>query len=198
MISRTLAFCVPAPGGNNAPGPDWSPAISWTKVPPSTVSYAIIMVDPDSPAVYDVTAPPRGRRVNFFHWVLIDIPPTIRRLPEGADSKGIVPGGKPPGPKPYGVRGINDYTKVFAGNPRMAGNYGGYDGPCPPWNDWVVHHYHFAVYALDVARLSVSGNFTGPQALHAMQGHVLAKGEAVGIYTLNADLWPSLGVTLLQ
>jgi len=32
----------------------------------------------------------------------------------------------------YGVRGINDYTGWFAGDPEMAGNHGGYDGPCPP------------------------------------------------------------------
>ena len=32
----------------------------------------------------------------------------------------------------------------------MSGDYFGYDGPCPPWNDSIVHHYVFTVYALDV------------------------------------------------
>jgi Raf kinase inhibitor-like YbhB/YbcL family protein len=70
----------------------------------------------------------------------------------------------------------------------MAGQYGGYDGPCPPWNDERAHRYTFKVYALDVPSLNLSGAFTGPEAEAAMQGHVLAEGEAVGLYTLNPDL----------
>jgi phosphatidylethanolamine-binding protein (PEBP) family uncharacterized protein len=32
-------------------------------------------------------------------------------------------------------------------------NYGGYDAPCPPWNDARLHHYHFIVYAIDAPTL---------------------------------------------
>jgi phosphatidylethanolamine-binding protein (PEBP) family uncharacterized protein len=70
----------------------------------------------------------------------------------------------------------------------MKGDYGGYDGPCPPWNDSIVHHYHFTVHALDVESLGLSGHFGGPEALKAMEGHVLARGEWVGTYTLNPAL----------
>jgi len=45
-----------------------------------------------------------------------------------------------------------------------------------------------------VARLDLSGAFTGPDALKAMQGHVLAKGEVVGVYTLNPDVAKRLGI----
>jgi phosphatidylethanolamine-binding protein (PEBP) family uncharacterized protein len=38
----------------------------------------------------------------------------------------------------------------MAGNPDMAGQYFGYDGPCPPWNDERMHHYIFTIYALDI------------------------------------------------
>ena len=66
-----------------------------------------------------------------------------------------------PGGRRAGLRtarqGINDYTGWFAGNPAMAGDYYGYDGPFPPWNDSLVHHYVFTLYALAVARAPVEG-----------------------------------------
>ena len=93
--------------------------------------------------------------------------------------------GKAAGPTKYGLSGINDYTGWFANNSKMAGNYGGYDGPCPPWNDTRRHHYRFTVYALDVPSLGLSGTFGAPDALKAMRRHVLAKGAAVGVYVLN-------------
>ena len=43
----------------------------------------------------------------------------------------------------------------------MSGDYFGYDGPCPPWNDALVHRYVFTLYALDVATLGLQGPFTG-------------------------------------
>ena len=42
----------------------------------------------------------------------------------------------------------------------MSGDYFGYDGPCPPWNDALVHRYVFTLYALDVATLGLQGPFT--------------------------------------
>ena len=51
--------------------------------------------------------------------------------------------------------GTNDWHgKVFYDftNNDMRGDYHGYDGPCPPWNDGILHHYVFTLYALDVAR----------------------------------------------
>ena len=70
----------------------------------------------------------------------------------------------------------------------MAGSYGGYDGPAPPWNDELVHEYCFTVYALDVATLGLSGEFTAADALAAMEGHILDQASWVGTYTLNAEL----------
>jgi hypothetical protein len=70
----------------------------------------------------------------------------------------------------------------------MAGDYYGYDGPCPPWNDDLLHHYHFRVYALDVPTLGLAGKFTASAARDAMQGHVLAEAAITGTYTLNAAL----------
>ena len=65
----------------------------------------------------------------------------------------------------------------------MAGNYFGYDGPFPPFNDSLVHHYVFTLYAVSLARLPVEGNFTGQQVREALAGHVLAEATFSGTYT---------------
>ena len=70
----------------------------------------------------------------------------------------------------------------------MGGNYFGYDGPCPPWNDEILHHYVFTVYALDVPKLAVSGDFACRDALKAMEGHILDRAVLTGTYTLNPKL----------
>ena len=94
--------------------------------------------------------------------------------------------GKPGPAAPRGARqGINDYTGWFAGDKDMAGNYFGYDGPCPPWNDELRHRYVFTLYALDVAQCAVSGTFKGPDVLNAIRGHVLGQAQLTGVYSLN-------------
>ena len=67
----------------------------------------------------------------------------------------------------------------------MAGNYFGYDGPCPPWNDEIPHHYVYTLFALDVPRLTVAGVFTGADVRAAMAGHVLGLAAVTGRYSLN-------------
>jgi len=181
------AFCIPDPAQHQTSGKNVQPAISWSAGPEGTQSYAIIMVDPDVPTEFEnfnkegATLAADMKRQNFYHWVLVDIPASTTSLPAGADTGEKSP--KKLGRTEHGVRGVNDYTKFMTGD--MAGEYGGYDGPCPPWNDERMHHYTFRVYALDVPTLGLSGAFTGPDAEEAMEGHVLAQGEAVGTYTLN-------------
>jgi len=193
-IPGDFAFCIPADEGHVTMGRNRSPEIRWSGAPAGTRSYAIICHDPDVPSKPDnvnkegMTVPADLPRVDFYHWVLVDIPASTTELLAGEDSQGITPRGKRAGKTDYGVRGINNYTDWFAGDDEMKGDYGGYDGPCPPWNDEILHHYHFTVYALDVASLGLSGTFGGPEALAAMEGHVLAKGVWTGTYTLNPDL----------
>jgi Raf kinase inhibitor-like YbhB/YbcL family protein len=199
MIPNKYAFCVAAAQGHTAAGPDISPSISWSKGPRGTVSYAIILSDTDSPAEHremmnkdGVTMTAAIKRHDFYHWVLVDIPPNIRSLKEGADSNARVVHGKPATPAAAGVRGLNDYTKVTASNDAMKGKYYGYDGPCPPWNDEIVHHYHFTVYALGVKSLGLPTDFDGAAALYAMKNKILAQGEELGLYTQN----PAKGATI--
>ncbi len=193
-IPEEYAFCVPADEGHVTMGANLSPAMRWSGAPDDTKSYAIICNDPDVPSVAD-DVNQEGRiipadlpRVDFCHWVLVDVPADITSLDKGAESGGVTPGGKPHGPTGHGVRGINRYTEWFEGDEQMAGSYGGYDGPCPPWNDTILHHYVFTVYALDVVSLGLSGTFSCKEALEAMEGHVLAEGSCTGTYTLNPDL----------
>jgi len=53
-----------------------------------------------------------------------------------------------------------------------------YTGPCPPSG---AHHYHFKVYALDT-KLQLAANSGKNIVLKAIEGHILASGELVGIY----------------
>ena len=193
-IPARYAFGQPGTDSPFAPSDNVSPAIRWSNAPEGTRSFAIICQDPDVPSSgEDVnqegkTVPADLARVTFFHWVLVDIAADVSGLEEGAASRGITAGGKPAGQTEHGVTGINDYTGWFAGDPEMGGAYGSYDGPCPPWNDSIVHHYHFEVYALDVETLGLEGEFTGQDALNAMEGHILAKSSHMGTYSMNPEV----------
>jgi phosphatidylethanolamine-binding protein (PEBP) family uncharacterized protein len=70
----------------------------------------------------------------------------------------------------------------------LAGQYFGYDGPFPPFNDSLVHHYVFTLYAVAVPRLPVEGVFTGHEVRAALAGHVLGAATFSGTYTLNHRL----------
>jgi hypothetical protein len=174
-----------------------NPHLAWSDIPAGTKSFALICHDPDVPSVGDdVNKPDREvpaslARVDFFHWLLTDLPSSITTIAEGEFSRGFTTRGKP-GPETFhGARhGVNDYTTWFAGDAAMAGSYFGYDGPFPPFNDALVHHYVFTVFALDVAKLPTlkAGAFDGAQLRAALQGHVLASASWTGTYSLNRRL----------
>lgn len=172
-----------------------NPHLQWSDAPADTRSFALICVDPDAPSKPDDVnqegreIPDTLPRVDFYHWVLIDIPAHTTQIAEGSYSKGVTPRGKA-GPLALdGTRqGLNDYTAWFASDRDMNGDYFGYDGPCPPWNDSIVHRYVFTVYALDIQELPVEGRFTAKDVLEAMQGHILDQASITGIYTLNPRL----------
>jgi len=191
-IPGELAFCVSDPATHIKLSENMNPDLRWSDLPSGTRSLALICHDPDVPSRADDvnkegrTIPASLARVEFFHWTLIDLPADTGPIARGEFSRGVTPRGKKGPAAPRGARqGINNYTQWFTGDKDMAGNYFGYDGPCPPWNDERLHHYVFTLYALDVAKLSVAGNFTGPDARAATSGHVLAQATLTGVYTLN-------------
>ena len=118
----------------------------------------------------------------------------LAQLASGLNARGIVTARGKSGPTVMradgsSVRhGLNDYTGWFAGDKDMAGNYFGYDGPCPPWNDEIPHRYVFTLHAIDVPRLPVEGMFSGADVRRALVGHVIEQASLRARYTLNPSL----------
>ena len=172
-----------------------NPHFAWSDVPAGTKSFALICHDFDVPSrgddvnKADREVPPELPRVDFFHWVLVDLPHSVREIAEGEYCRGFTARGKPGPAAPHGARqGLNDYTGWFAGDAQMGGLYFGYDGPFPPFNDSLVHHYVFTLYALAVERVAVEGAFSGPQVRTAIAAAVLAEATYSGTSTLNRRL----------
>ena len=172
-----------------------NPHLAWSDVPAGTRSLVLVCHDFDVPSRGDdVNQPDREvpsdlPRVDFFHWVLVDLPPSRAQIAEGEFSRGFTERGKAGPATLHGARqGLNDYTNWFASDEQMRGDYFGYDGPFPPFNDSLVHHYVFTLYALDLERLPVEGRFTGADVRAALAGHVLAEATHSGTYTLNRRL----------
>ncbi len=196
-IPGEYAFCVIDPASHVALSSNKNPHLAWSDLPAGTRSLALICHDRDVPSRGDdvnqegKTVPADLPRVDFFHWTLIDLPADMQAIAAGQYSSEVTPRGKS-GPAIGGGRpgrhGINDYTGWFAGDATMAGDYYGYDGPCPPWNDSIQHHYVFTLFALDIERVPVEGKFTGQQVRDAIRGHVLDEASIVGTYTLNPAL----------
>jgi Raf kinase inhibitor-like YbhB/YbcL family protein len=129
-------------------GDDVSPPLAWTGVPEGTKSLALVVDDPDAPD------PARPKRV-WVHWIVLDIPPTVTALPEGASTA-----------LPAGARmGTNDWGKTA------------YGGPCPPIGR---HRYFHKLYALDTVLGLTAPTKAALEA--AMEGHVLDRAELVGTY----------------
>ena len=173
--------------------PNRNPHLAWDAVPEGTKSFALLCIDPDAPTVSetvgrdDLEIPVEQPRGNFIHWVVADISADVREIAAGSCSDGITAHGKRNPPGPAGSRqGLNDYTGWFAGDADMGGDYCGYDGPYPPFNDLRVHRYFFRIYALDAAKLDLPPRFTAADVLRAMHGHVLGEASTHGTYTLHA------------
>ena len=196
FIPDEFAFCLPDPANHVCLGRNLNPHLAWDNAPPDTQSFALICCDPDVPSRGDDvnrddrSVPASLPRVDFFHWVLANLPAARREIRAGEFSSQVVPRGKPGPQAAHGtLQGINDYTGWFAGDHDMSGDYYGYDGPCPPWNDEIVHHYVFTLYALDIPALpSLEGKLSGAMLREAMAGHILAEASLTGRYSVNPAL----------
>lgn len=122
-------------------GADVSPPLSVVGIPEKTRTLALIVDDPDAPAG------------TWVHWVVWNIPPGTREIPENSVPEGA-------------IQGTNDFGKQK------------YGGPCPPSG---THRYFFKLYALD-APLALKPGASKGQVEEAMEGHVLARAERVGVY----------------
>ena len=117
-------------------------------------------VGPRETKTYAVTCvDPDAPKGAWTHWVLYNIPDSVTELPENISKVEAPPSG--------GRQLINSFKKM------------GYDGPCPPQGS--AHHYIFKVYALD-ASLDLKPKATRSEFEHAINGHVLAQGQLMGIH----------------
>jgi Raf kinase inhibitor-like YbhB/YbcL family protein len=140
------------PGEYSAYDQDANFDLSWTKGPAGTVSYVIIMEDPDS------KAPP----LPTLHWLVWNIPASETSLRQGLPKQERIV-------DPDGLRQ----------GPNVTGSVG-YYGPHPSTGD-KAHRYHTQIFALD-SRLELPPAADREDVLLAMKGHVLAKGELVGLF----------------
>jgi hypothetical protein len=187
-IPAEFAMGTPEGFGGNR-----NPELHWDDAPAGTRSFALLCIDTDAPTDpstvgrTDVEIPVEQPRAEFVHWVLVDLPADVRAIAAGSCSDGVTPHGKRDPKGPSGARqGLNSYTGWFAGNADMEGDYFGYDGPYPPFNDLRLHRYFFRLFALDVARLDLPERFTAADVFAAMHGHVLDEASLQGSYSLNA------------
>lgn len=147
LQSPSFSNGSPIPRKFACEGSDSSPALQWDNFPANTQSLALIVDDPDAPAG------------TWTHWVVYDLPPNARQLPEGAPKQPSLADG--------GAQGTNDFGKI------------GYGGPCPPPGK--PHRYFFKLYALN-AKLNLKPGATRAQVEQAMQDHVIGKAEWMGTY----------------
>lgn len=129
-------------------GADISPALEWADPPAKTQSFALITDDPDAPIG------------TFTHWVVYDLPASLRSLPQNFPKADETADGS--------RQGRNDFANI------------GYNGPCPPPGK--PHRYFFRLYALD-AKLNLKSGASKKEVERAIEGHLLAAGETMGRFS---------------
>ena len=147
VSSPAFAEAAPIPRAHTCDGEDASPALRWEGLPENAASLALICEDPDAP------------RGTFIHWVLWNLPPDTRELPEDLPKSAALPSGA--------KQGRNDFGSV------------GYRGPCPPPGH--PHRYYFRLFALD-AMLKGIGEASASDLRRAMERHILGAGAVMGTY----------------
>lgn len=194
QIGDGFALAVPADEGHVALASNLNPHLAWSDVPEGTRSFVVTCIDADCPSAptdvnqEDREVPSDLPRVDFTHWLLVDVPADVTEIREGSHASGVVVGGKPADSAPIGVHGQNDYTAWFHGDPDMGGTWNGYDGPAPPWNDSIPHRYRFTVTAIDVETLGLAPGFGRDALESALEGRVLDSDSITVTYALNARL----------
>ena len=147
ITSSAFAYGAEIPLKYSCDGQNVSPPLAWGEGPAATASFALIVDDPDAPSGV------------FTHWVIFNLPPDTRSLPEAVSADATLASGA--------LQGENGRGDI------------GYRGPCPPSGS--PHHYCFSLYALDKS-LNLAAGASEEQLLQAMQGHILAQSQLVGLY----------------
>ncbi|MBX3553622.1 MAG: YbhB/YbcL family Raf kinase inhibitor-like protein [Pseudolabrys sp.] len=136
--------------GFGCAGGNRSPHLAWRGAPAGTKSFAITCYDPDAPT-----------GSGFWHWLVVNIPPTVTDLAAGAGSTG--------GQLPAGALA----TRTDFGKP-------GYGGPCPPDGDH-PHRYLFTVFAVS-DMLDVAADTSAAVIGFNLHFKTLAKASIMGLF----------------
>ena len=147
-----LDHILSADYGFGCSGGNKSPQLAWSGAPDGTKSFALTVYDPDAPT-----------GSGFWHWVVVNIPPTVTELPLDA-------GNPKSNALPRGARQI----RTDFGVP-------GYGGPCPPSGDH-PHRYIFTIYAVGADQLMVGDTTTAAVVGFMLHFNTLAKAELDGFY----------------
>ena len=123
-----------------------SPPLTWAAPPRGAWSLALLCEDPDAPGG------------TFTHWIVYNLPATIRQMPEAVPAVSSLKNGA--------IQACNDFGGI------------GYGAPCPPSG---THRYFFRLYALD-SKLGPDIAMNRARLLQAMKGHILAQAELMGRY----------------
>ncbi len=146
MTSSAFPSGQAIPAQYTCDGEDISPPLSWNAPPSGTKTFALISDDPDAPS---------GR---WVHWVVYNLPASVRQLDEAFPTDAELPDGT--------KQGTTDFGRT------------GYGGPCPPSG---THRYFFKLYALERS-LPLGLDATAHEVEEAMAGHILAQTQLMGTY----------------
>ncbi len=175
-IDPKFSYCTADGKDKTKPGGNISPQLEWSGAPDTTKSFAIVSFDPDVPTVFDdvnkvgKTLDENMPRMKFYHWVTTALPAKASKMLEG-NGKSLS------GSKLM----VNDFAGFFKDKQPAA--FRGYDGPCPPFNDPKLHHYHFQVRALDIPELKARDGSNAKDVMAEIEAHTVAMGEIVGTFS---------------
>lgn len=145
LISPAFGHEGRIPAQYTCDGENINPPFSILEPPGAIQSLVLIMEDPDVPKNLKEDG-------MWDHWVVFNIPPTLREILEGKE--------------PEGMAGTGTSGDL------------GYFGPCPPDRE---HRYFFKLFSLNT-KLELSEGATKADVEKAMEGHILEETQLMGRY----------------
>jgi Raf kinase inhibitor-like YbhB/YbcL family protein len=138
-----LKYVMPLAGGQNV-----SPPLTWEGVPSEAKSLVLLCYDPHPVAK------------NWVHWIVINIPPEVTGLPEGASTKAM-------------PKGAVELKNSFG--------FVGYGGPQPPPGTG-DHPYVFVLFALSQKTVKLPDKPSYDQIISVIKPYVIAEAKITGYF----------------
>lgn len=130
-------------------GQNISPQFKWSSIPQGTKSFVLIIAD-HHPIASD-----------WVHWLVVNIPPDVNTIPEGASKT----------------------DKMPARSKELINTFGfiGYDGPQPPKGSG-KHNYDAVIYALNIPNINLSGKVSEAELLRKIEPYILDSAQLTGYF----------------